>query len=254
MKHTRYTVPALFARESGVVALESTRNGGVSEGAYASLNLGNNTGDLPERVSENTSLLALDAGIDPKRLVSSVQVHGTQILKAEAPGHYHGYDAFITSEKELYLCILTADCYPVLIYDPRHPAVGAAHAGWKGSAGEIVRKTVEAMHREFSTQPSECLAYIGTGISGAAYEVDKAVAEAFRPEFSRPSPRSGGEKKCLLDLQMVNFRQLTEAGIPAAQIARSSWCSSRDRELFFSYRRDNGDTGRMLTLIGLRSG
>ncbi len=254
MKQTEYILPAIFAGHSELVALQSTRKGGVSQGAYASLNLGNNTGDLPERVRENISRLSADAGIDPYRLVSSVQVHGSRILKAESPGHYNGYDAFITATPDLYLSVMTADCYPVLIYDPRRRAVGAVHAGWKGSAAHIVTKSIEAMQREFNTLPEECLAYIGTGISAAAYEVDELVAKAFQPEFSRLSPNSGGERKFLLDLAMVNFQQLTEAGVPAAQIERSEWCSSRNSDLFFSYRRDNGDTGRMVTLIGLHSG
>lgn len=249
----QYLVPDCFHQYSKLIALQSYRNGGVSNGNYFSLNLGKNTNDREENVRENTRILCAAAGIDPECMVSSEQVHGTSILRAENPGHYNGYDAFITERKNLFLCIFTADCYPVLIYDPRHNASAAIHAGWKGSAGKIVMKTIAAMESSFNSDPSECLAYIGTGISAESYEVGREVAMNF-PEESRPHlPYRNEEEKYLLDLGTVNYRQLLASGICASNIERSPFCTVRNNDLFFSYRRDKGKTGRMVSLIGIRS-
>lgn len=248
----KYIVPECFRHYDELIALQSTRNGGVSEGAYCSLNVGRNTLDSEENVQENTRRLCTAAGIDPERMVFSDQVHGTEILCAEKPGHYRGYDALITDKKELYLCIFTADCYPLLIYDPRHKVTGAIHAGWRGSAGNIVIKTIEAMRMNFNSLPAECVAYIGTGISPGAYEVSREVAMEFPPDSRQRSTRSQDEEKYLLDLGMINYRQLLTSGIPPSNIERSALCSAGDSNLFFSYRRDQGITGRMVSLIGVR--
>jgi YfiH family protein len=249
----QYLVPDCFRKYPDLIALQSYRNGGVSDGNYFSLNLGKNTLDSEENVRENTRLLCAATGIDPECMVSSGQVHGTSILHAERPGHYDGYDAFITDRTNLFLCIFTADCYPVLIYDPQHNASAAIHAGWKGSAGKIVMKTIAAMASSFNSNPSDCLAYIGTGISAESYEVGREVARSF-PEDSRPHfPFCNEEEKYLLDLGTVNYRQLLSSGICASNIERSPFCTVRNNDLFFSYRRDKGTTGRMVSLIGIRS-
>jgi polyphenol oxidase len=250
---SEYIIPGIFRNYPELIALQSTRAGGVSEGMYASLNLGTNTDDRPECVHENTRRLCAAAGIDHEQMVRSEQVHGTEILLAEKPGAYHGYDAFITNKENLFLSVFTADCYPILVFDPRHNASCAIHAGWKGAAGEIVLKTIDAMQKNFGSLPSECIAWIGTGISGDAYEVSRELAKAFRADESSPSPLSAKEEKYLLDLGKVNFQQLLDAGIQIANIERSPFCSYRDSTLFFSYRRDKGTTGRMVSLIGVGS-
>lgn len=249
----QYIVPDCFLPYRELIALQSTRNGGRSGGAFASLNLGRNTGDLKEHVEENFQRLCADIGINPGRLVTSRQIHGTEILFAEKPGNYDGYDALITDRQNLFLCIFTADCYPVLIYDPRHRASGAVHAGWKGSAGAIVMKTIEAMKMRFNSLPEECLAWIGTGISAEAYEVSREVALEFPAGSCQHAPERHNEEKYLLNLALVNYRQLLASGVPPANIECSPFCSHRDSNLFFSYRRDQGETGRMVSLIGVTS-
>ena len=250
----RYIVPDCFRPYRGLIALQSTRNGGISDGAFSSLNLGKNTGDLDARVHENIRRLCTSADINPECLVTAKQVHGTAILFAEKPGNYDGYDALITDKKNLYLCIFTADCYPVLIYDPRHNASAAVHAGWKGSAAGIVVKTIEAMKSRFNTLPEECLVYIGTGISHEAYEVGREVAQEFPTGSYQCSPRRNNEEKYLLDLALVNYRQLLASGISPSNIESSPFCSVRYIYLFFSHRRDQGKTGRMVSLIGITQG
>ena len=247
----KFIAPDCFRPYDEVVALQSTRNGGISDGAFCSLNLGRNTEDREELVHENTRRLCSAAGINPDRMVTSRQVHGTEILFAKEPGNYDGYDALITDRKNLFLCIFTADCYPVLIYDPRHNASGAVHAGWKGSADGIVLKTIEAMRKNFNSCPEECLAYIGTGISHEAYEVDREIALKFPAESRKYSPFMPRNNKYLLDLGIVNYRQLLASGISPSNIERSPFCSVRDSKLFFSHRRDQGKTGRMISLIGV---
>jgi len=244
-----YITPMIAAKHPNIITFQSKRTGGVSCSPYNSLNLGNNTGDSAENVQENLIRLCRIVNIDYNQLVSSEQVHGTNILVAETPGRYHGYDAFITNKKNIFLCIFTADCYPILIYDPHHQAVGAVHAGWKGTAGNIVMKTVKAMQQQFHSHPEECFAYIGTGISGEAYEVDLAVAEKFPSNCRYPSACAGSNEKYLLDLGLINNQQLCASGIPQSHIEQSPYCTYRDSTMFFSYRRDNGITGRMVSLL-----
>lgn len=215
--------------------------------------MGNNTGESEENIRENTTRLCAALSVDSQRLVSSEQVHGTRVLYVNEPGRYHGYDAFITDSKNLYLCIYTADCYPILLYDPEHQVTGAVHAGWKGSAGGIVTKTIEAMQKKFSSIPARCIAYIGTGIGAAAYEVGQEVARKFSSCTYPVSTSSTGEGKYLLDLGAVNFQQLIASGVEVSNIERSPFCSFRESDMFYSYRRDQGKTGRMVSLIGVRS-
>lgn len=242
--------PSIFHNIPGLLALQTTRSGGVSEVPQDSLNLAWHTGDDPEHVRENYRRFCAYLGISPASIVTTGQVHGTEIALVTAPGNLDGYDALITNVRGLYVGIMTADCYPILIHDRRTGASGAAHAGWQGTAGRIAEKTLKAMHEAFGTHPEECLTWIGTGISGERYEIGGEVAARFDSRYLRPSP--SGEGRYLLDLSAANRDQLLDAGIPAGQVQCSEYCSYRDSNIFFSYRRDNGKTGRMLALIGVR--
>jgi len=246
----QYIVPGIFSAVGDLVALQTTREGGVSPAPFGTLNLGRNTEDSAENVRENTALLCRALQIKPERLAGSDQVHGVEVLHARQAGFYTGYDALVTASSDLYLCIFTADCFPVLLCDPENRAVAAVHAGWKGSAGHLVVKTIELMRQRFHSEPGNLLAWIGTGISQAAYEVDLTVARRFPSVHGIESPQE--KNKRLLDLGGVNRAQLIEAGVPERQIESSPFCASGDRELFYSYRRDAGRTGRMASIIGLR--
>ncbi|MCF8217109.1 MAG: peptidoglycan editing factor PgeF [Chlorobium sp.] len=243
-----YIVPDLFRKIQNLVALQTTRCGGVSPHPYDSLNFGLNTGDSRENIEQNTLRLCHLLGITDNRLACSDQVHGTSIFHAIAPGFYPGYDAFVTAEKELFLCIFTADCFPVLLCDTETMSVAAIHAGWKGTAGHIVTKTIDVMRERFGSDPKNLLAWIGTGISQSAYEVDAGVAEAFEKEHLAPSREYG---KFNLDLAGANRSQLIKAGVPESQVECSALCTSDDAALYYSYRRDAGRTGRMLSMIGV---
>jgi|GEM_PF-51794 len=240
--------PSIFHSIPNLVALQTTRSGGVSVAPQDSLNLAWHTGDDPAHVRENYRRLCANLGISPESIVTTGQVHGTEVALVNAPGNLDGYDALITNTRGLFVGIMTADCYPILVHDRRTGASGAAHAGWQGAAGRIAEKTVNAMRDAFGTRPEDCLAWVGTGISGECYEIGGEVAARFSSRYLVTSP--SGEGKFLLDLSAANCDQLLEAGLPAEQVQCSEFCSYRDEVRFFSYRRDNGKTGRMLAMIG----
>ncbi len=241
--------PQIFAPYGSLVALQTTRHGGISPEPFASLNLGTNTCDDPANILRNREILCGHLGLEPSSLVTANQIHGTKVFHADAGGHRSGYDAFVTGERDVFLCILTADCYPVLLFDPEHEASGAAHAGWKGTAANVAAITIETMQEKFGTSPSRCRAYIGTGISGSAYEVGREVAARFNNKYLSPT-RDG---RFLLDLAAANLDQLLEAGIPRNAIEVSPFCTVRNNKDFFSHRKEGGKTGRMISLIGISS-
>ena len=243
-----FKTPKIFKPFVKVSALQTTRHGGVSREPYSSLNLGINTGDDPANIMRNRRILCRHMQIDPSSLVTADQVHGTNVFHAVTGGHYSGYDAFVTDRKDIFLCIFTADCFPVLFYDHEHEAAGAAHAGWKGTAKNIASMTIETMRQRFGTSPLRCHAYIGTGISGSSYEVGREVAARFDKKYLKPS--NGG--RFLLDLAAANLDHLVEAGIPHESIEVSPFCTVRNNRDFFSYRKEGGKTGRMVSLIGTR--
>lgn len=241
--------PTLFETFSEVIAAQTTRQGGVSEGAYRSLNLGLSSGDAPEAVLTNREILCRAIGIEPAQLTLSSQIHGDAIARVERSGRYEGFDALITNRRETFLAVSIADCAPILIYDRANRAIAAIHAGWRGTAKAIALKTLRKMNETFGTKGEDCVAFIGACISGDSYEVDADVARQFADEFKRyDAPR----RKFLLDLKAANAHQLRQAGIPDAQIEIAPHCTYQERERFFSYRADNGKTGRMLALIGLK--
>jgi len=239
--------PISFGSFSSLVAAESTRHGGVSSAPFNSLNLGLNTADSPENVQENRRRFFTSLGIDPARIVSAHQVHGNQILLATQPGHYEGYDAFITNQPNLYMTVTVADCTPILIYDAQQQAVAAIHAGWRGTIAQLAEKTVGVLQTQFGTNPADCHAYIGTCIDECSFEVGAEVADQFDPAFRQFDE---GRKKYLVNLKAANQRQLLTAGIPADQIEVSPYSSVLHNEDYFSYRYEQGNTGRMVAVIG----
>jgi YfiH family protein len=227
---------------------QSTRLGGISTLPFQSLNLGFHTEDEAANVSENRRRFFQSIGASPEQLAESYQVHGKEVYHATAPIRTEGYDALITQTPGLILGVSVADCCPVLVYDPQQQAIAAIHAGWKGTALEIVKHTLEQMMATFGTQPSQCHAYIGTCISQAHYEVDDRVADQFAEAYKTARSTPG---KWLLDLKAANRGQLTEMGMLEANIQTSPHCTWADNDRFFSHRKEEGQTGRMMAVIGL---
>ncbi len=159
-------------------------------------------------------------------------------------------DALVTNLKSVVLGVLTADCVPVLLYDPQSEAVAAIHAGWKGTKANIVLKTVQRMQHEFGTKPENIIAGIAPSIGQCCYEVGEDVASHFieMPEVLQHK----GNGKAMLDLPLANKVQLMQAGITEENIEMSGICTACDVEHFFSYRKENGCNGRFMSLIGMQ--
>jgi YfiH family protein len=223
----------------GARALFSTRIGGVSEGPYASLNLGILTDDDPERVGENRSRVAAAAGLEAERIAMGWQVHGTEIRQWEEPGPAYAspgedlprVDGHVTDRRDLGLLVLVADCFPVaLAGDGR---VAMLHCGWRGLAAGIVARGVAA----FEEPPA---AAVGPGIGPCCYEVGDEV----RAEFAHIEGSASGR---MLDLPAIVEYELREAGVD--RIEQLDRCTSCREDLYYSHRRDNGVTGRQAGLV-----
>jgi polyphenol oxidase len=245
----RYQPIEIFSFNDHLLAIESTRNGGSSDGAYASLNLGAFTNDLKEAVQRNKEILYTDLGINGDQIASSFQCHGNEVLNVVEPGYYEGFDALITNKKNIFLQILVADCTPMLLFDPIHEVIAAIHAGWRGTANAIVQKTLDKMNLHFQTNPSDCFAYVGTCISQAFFEVDEDVAVYFDQEFYVFDKE---KNKYFIDLKACNTRALSDAGLIKNHIAISPFCTVKNNNLFFSHRYEKGTTGRFGVIIGMR--
>lgn len=238
----------------------ATRKGGVSEGAYATLNCGG-TGDTEENILSNRKHLCKALGLDPHKLVCLRQVHGNAVVQVGAGGLAPSErsvapkegDALITREVDLSLGIMTADCLPIILVDPVSPAAGIVHAGWRGTLQGILLRAVREMESALGSSLPDLWAGIGPGIGPCCYEVGEEVAISFRERYPGWSAWlwPGKEGRYHLDLARANVLQLMELGIPERQIGVVKWCTCCHPSLFFSHRREQGKTGRMLSLVAL---
>ncbi len=246
-----------WATGPAVQAGFTTRNGGVSRPPFNSLNLAFNTDDARHAVEGNRSTLARTFNVLPHLLLTVQQVHGSDILILNEPNpdlsHFLHIecDAIITNQPGIMIGILVADCYPVLLYAPEQKVGATVHAGWRGAAAGLIGKTVQAMIDEFGCRPESLLAAVGPGIGAHRYEVDRPVRDAFRAGSGHweeiASEVSLG--KWHLDLRRSCELQLADAGLKAVNVESASEDTCCHRELFFSYRRDNGQTGRQLGFL-----
>lgn len=221
----------------------------MSKHPYQSLNLGGATTDAPENLMENNRRFFSSLDVALSQVAKSHQVHGSEILNVQEPGRYEGYDALITSKPGIQLAVTVADCTPILVYDPVNYAVAAIHAGWRGTVQSIVFKTVSEMSKQFGSVPELCLAYIGTCIDECSFEVGEEVAANFQSQFKR---WDNGRKKFFVDLKLANKTQLLNAGLKVENIEISTYSTVLNNEDYFSYRYENGLTGRMLATIGTK--
>ena len=257
----QYLEPQALARSGSAVMGFTTRHEGVSRPPYNSLNLGTNTFDSPHSVEGNRSVLTRAFGAGLEQLVTVKQVHGTDLLVIDSPNpdytHFHTLecDGIITNQPGVMIGVSVADCVPLLLFDPVKRVVAALHAGWKGTAGEIGKKGVVAFQEMFGSSTADILAAVGPAIGPCCYEVDAPVMEAFKKGASGWDlfAVARGEGRWGLDLAAANRRQLAESGLPEGNIFVADQCVSCNQELFFSYRRDNGDTGRQMGFIMLKA-
>lgn len=271
-------------RLPGLVHGFSTRLGGFSK-VYRGrdLNLGFTKHDSRAAVDRNRQAFLDSLGLKPGPkswpLITLRQIHSDLIHLVDSPPRdpLPG-DGLITAVPRLLLAVQTADCLPVLLVDRKHRAVGAFHAGWRGTVKRIVEKGVGEMRRCFHTRPADLLAAIGPGIHACCYEVGQEVRDQFHSQFAyaeklfrttkesdeirerypllfltaRAPGHSELPKKICLDLVEANRQQLLAAGVPARSISTSALCTSCRTDLLFSYRAENGVTGRMLAVVGIR--
>lgn len=239
---------------AGVAHLFPTREGGVSEGPYASLNLGGSVGDDPARVQENLSRIAAAIGVEKSGLYSVWQMHGRDVVLVEkgTPREdvvVRNADALITRAPNAAVGVRTADCAPILLFDRDSGAVAAVHAGWRGTALDIVGAAVSAMREAFQTKPEALVAAIGPCIGPCCFEVGPEVIEIFAKSFSedtwRGQPRPNN--KGTIDLYHANELALRRAGVTEFESLRT--CTYCNPGRFFSFRRDGEKSGRHLSLI-----
>ena len=250
------TLEYLVAEGISVPHCFTTRLGGVSSGYLDSLNIGMHRGDDPKNVEKNHEILANALGYDVKRCVLSHQVH-TDIVRVVTEKDCLGLDhhlqpecdGMITNTPGLALVVFTADCTPILLHDPVTGAVGAVHAGWRGTAMDIAGKAVKAMETAFGCNPKNIRAAIGPNIGFCCFEVDAEVPTAMVETFGqavenyiRPS-----DDKYYVNLKEINRHALSRAGVMC--IDMSTDCTACSHNRFWSHRVTRGQRGSQGAII-----
>ena len=237
-----------------VKAFFTTKNGGVSQGAFASLNLGYNTSDDPDAVTRNRHMVFSSMGVEDPIVAFPHQVHNDVIGHIDADledipedriVRFPETDATVTNRKGVMLTSLHADCIPVWLYDPVKHVAGVAHAGWRGTRLDIAAKTAREMCSRYGSEISDIIAVVGPGISHCCFEVGSEVFESFTEMIGDLGELAVDDKngKYHLDLKGINRVLLERAGVGEVHV--SEYCTVCSDELFYSYRRDNGITGRL---------
>lgn len=257
------TIPSWL--EQGVDIAFSSRLGGVSADPFASLNLGLHVGDIQEKVLENRRRIMSVFNQDINRMVCCRQIHGSQvaIISSQNRGcgsialedSLDGIDGMVTDLKGLYMATFYADCIPVFIFDPVKKCIGMAHSGWKGTMSRIAVKTVKILEQEFGCSPKNMEAFIGPGIGPCCFEIQAELAANATAEFSEFRDIIIKEKngRYTWDLQRTIQQMLAASGLNPDNIIRASLCTSCHNDLFYSYRKEKGITGRMGAILGLRN-
>ena len=252
------TLEYLTAEGISVPHCFTTRHGGVSTGSQASLNLAFGRGDSMENVEKNIHILASSLGFDPGKMVLTRQIHSSLVrvvTDADCAGlchrSYPECDALVTNTPGVTLMVFTADCTPILLYDPVTGAVGAAHAGWRGTAQDIAGKTVAAMAAHFGCDVKNIRCAIGPNLGQCHFETDGDVPHALIGTFGRealPYIRKQ-DGKFHPDLKAVNALALCRRGVDPGNIEISDCCTWCQSDRFWSHRVTKGDRGSQGAVI-----
>ena len=256
------SVEYLIAENISVPHGFTTRVGGVSKGHLSSLNLGLHRGDDPENVRENYRRLAQAVGFAPEKLVLANQTHSDIVrvvtdrdcLGSLSHRDYPECDGLVTNTPGVVLMVFSADCTPILLQDPVTGAVGAVHAGWRGTAAGIVKNAVEKMVSAFGCKAENIRAAIGPNIGPCCFETDADVPEAMVSalgEEAMPFIRPRGEK-FYLDLKQINALWLRRSGV--TDISVSKHCTACSPDLFWSHRVTKGKRGSQGGIIVRKEG
>jgi YfiH family protein len=246
----------------GVTAFSTTRHGGVSRGLHGALNINPYCGDSEEAVAANRRLLAEELAVDERRLVLPHQVHGIDcrmvteelfaLPEATRSNMLNGVDSLMTDCRNTCIGVSTADCIPVLLYDPDHHAAAAVHAGWRGTVQGAVRRAVDEMHNRYGCSPQQLKCVVGPGISLARFEVGQEVYDAFAQAGYDMSRIARLESKWHIDLPLCNRMQLVQAGVKPEHVLMTDVCTYDHVDDYFSARRLGQLSGRIYTGILLR--
>lgn len=236
----------------------TTRHGGVSPAPFDTLNLSAHVGDEPERVNENLARVHHALALDRAATVDASQAQAAQVARItenERGTRIQGVDGLITNVRGIPLLLRFADCAPILLYDPKHQAIGIAHAGWRGTVAKVLTNTVRAMQDAFGTAPQALVACIGPSIGPCCYEigadVQARVENAFPETHARLLAINGAPPGGMhLDLWQANALQLHALGVAQIEVARV--CTADHTHDFYSWRREHAVTGRFAALIALR--
>jgi YfiH family protein len=241
----------------GVDHFVTTRRGGSSRPPYRSLNLSFNVGDDPERVLSNRMTLAQALGIALGNLTTARQIHDAHVkivseeLRGKGSTDYQGAidgtDAMVTNVPGICLMVLSADCVPILMWDPAKKVIGVVHAGWKGTLHLIARKTVKVFQKDFGSSPHDIRAGIGPSIGPCCFEVGSEVISQVRDRLGggkKHIVQNLADKKGYFDLWRANQKQLVQAGVPGKNIELARTCTCDHADVFFSHRCEGGRTGR----------
>jgi YfiH family protein len=252
-------------RYDGISHFVSTRLGGHSSPPYDSLNLSFNVGDDPEKVLKNRKLLAGTLGVSLTNLTTAKQIHNghvkivSEALRGKGSIDYkeaiNGTDAMVTNVPNICLMILLADCVPILFYDPSKGVIGVAHAGWKGTLRCVAQNTLKVLREHFGCSPQDIVVGVGPSIGPCCYQVSQGVISEVEHVFGTKQGCIGNESadgKGYLDLWTVNRKQLLQAGIPEKNIEMAKICTCDHPDMFYSYRHEQGKTGRFGAGIVIR--
>jgi polyphenol oxidase len=244
----------------------STRRGGVSKTPFTTLNLGLHVNDDQDDVLQNREKLGEDIGISLEDWVCADQVHDCKVQKVSCKDKGKGVydysttisctDGLYTKEKGVLLTGGFADCVPLLFYARDKEIVGIAHAGWKGTVGQIAINMIHTLVQEENVSLDEVFVFIGPSIGQCCYEVDENVIhkvdECCAKAKNTYHKVDNVISRYMLDLKKLNQEILLEAGIPEKNIEVTKYCTSCQNDLFFSHRKEKGQTGRMLAFIGIK--
>ncbi len=241
----------------GARGVFTTRKGGVSPYPFDSLNMGGGSGDNPGNVRKNRALITAALGMPGAEIKTVPQVHGDGIYVLRGPDAARpdkGHDAIMTDLKRVPIGVLTADCVPILLYDPKRAAIAAVHAGWAGTVKGIAGKAVSEMGDHFGSRPENLLASIGPSIGPCCYEIDSKVLEPLNesmPGMAAQFITNSRPGHWYLDLWKVNRRILENAGVRLDRINVFGTCTACNPEKFYSHRKSGGRAGRMMALAVL---
>lgn len=263
MKDTNNKIKLLRAESIGRTDEYShfftTRISGNSKDVFSSLNLGFSSGDSIENVHRNWEHFKAETGMEKDRIILPKQVHSDKILTIETCEHFNEIlseknsreaDAVILGCRGTSAAVVTADCVPVILASREKPAGAVIHSGWKGTMLNIAGKTVKAMIKKYCLSPSEFVAVIGPSIGACCYEVGKEVFTKFKGLFGiNEAVIKHSNGRYFISLTDAVSIQLENEGIPSGNIEIMYMCTSCNEELFFSYRRDNGVTGRQASVL-----